>query len=306
MRYIRQTPIITSEGQKKLEKAAVAVVGIGALGGIAAELLARAGVGEIRIIDRDLVDEGNLQRQTLFEEQDIGKLKAVVASEKLKRINRKLVIKTYPTELNAETSEILENVDLILDGTDNFDARFLINEYCRKNNLPWVFSAVVGTKGQVWPILPEGPCLRCIFQEPTESLGTCETEGILNTLPRMIAAFQVTEALKILTNKTPSQKLLLVDPWQAEIQSLEVKENPACPVCNQKFEYLNGKKSKEIVSLCSDLYQFKTKNKPRLKVTKKDQYASFFKKGAVLKDGRVLIKAKSKEQAQAFFDRYFG
>ena len=192
MRFKKQEVFIGKRAQKHIEKAHVTIIGCGALGSVAAELLARAGVRKLTLIDRDLVDLSNLQRQSLYTEADIGKLKALALANHLKKINVLLQIEAFAIDLESDNSEVLK-ADLVLDGTDNFYTRFLINDFCKKEDIPWVFASATGASGFVFPMTKESPCFNCIFKEPSIPLGSCDTEGILNTIVHSIASFQVTE-----------------------------------------------------------------------------------------------------------------
>ena len=205
MRYIRQEIFkgIGKKGQKKLGKSIVAIIGLGALGSNSAELLARAGIGRLILVDRDVVELSNLQRQRLFDEKDIGKPKALAARERLTKINSGINIDFFIDDLNFENiNQVLKNkIDLILDCTDNLETRFLINDFCIKNKFPFIYSSAVGSKGYVFDIVPgKTPCLRCFLKEATH-LDTCETIGVLNAITNLISSIQANEALKILLNK---------------------------------------------------------------------------------------------------------
>src|SRR3989338_2556602 len=178
MRYSRQEifPEIGKKGQQKLGKSSVAVIGLGALGSVSADLLARAGIGKLILIDRDVVEFSNLQRQSLFDETDIGKPKAVAAFEKLKKINSEVKVEFIIDDLNFEnTNKDLKNISLILDCTDNLETRFLINDFSVKNKVPFIYASAVASKGYIFDIIPgRTACLRCFLKE-AEHLDTCET-----------------------------------------------------------------------------------------------------------------------------------
>ncbi|TFG91826.1 MAG: NAD(P)H-binding protein, partial [Candidatus Atribacteria bacterium] len=203
-RYSRQIilPNIGEEGQKILLKSKIAIIGCGALGTVTANNLVRAGVGKISIIDRDFVELNNLQRQILFDEDDIGMPKAIAAAEKLKRVNSDVEIEAMVKDLNhMNVEKILSGVDLVLDGTDNMQTRFLINDVCVKNKISWIYTAAVGTYGMMMPIIPgRTPCFKCFLPDVPEpgSLATCDTAGILSTISAIIASIESTEAIKIL------------------------------------------------------------------------------------------------------------
>ena len=200
-RYSRQVLLqeIGAEGQLLLQRKKVAIVGIGALGTVSSELLARAGVGSLLLVDRDVIEESNLQRQVLFDEDDLGKSKAAAAREKLEKINQHILIETKAIHLNNKNIGFLKEMDLVLDCTDNLETRFLINEFCKKEQIPWIYAAAIRTSGYVMPIMPAGACLRCFLD--TANLETCDTVGVLNTATVSIAALQTTLALKMLLHK---------------------------------------------------------------------------------------------------------
>ena len=228
MRYIRQQIFreIGKKGQEKLGKSTVAVVGIGALGSNSAELLARAGIGSLILIDRDVVELSNLQRQRLFDENDVGKPKALAAKEHLAKINSEIKIEFLIDDLNFENIGKIFNrkPDLILDCTDNLETRFLINDFSVKNEIPFIYSSAVGSKGYVFDIIPgKTPCLRCFLKEAAQ-LDTCETAGVLNAITSLISTMQASEAIKILLNKKfmpfhheKHMKIVAIKYYQAEL-----------------------------------------------------------------------------------------
>ena len=196
-------PQIGAEGQEKLARARVLLVGCGALGCTIAEQLARAGIGFLRIVDRDIVELTNLQRQVLFDESDAASAlpKAIAAAKRLKQINSSIAIEPHVADLDAGNAESFCDVDLILDGTDNVATRFLLNEISVKNNIPWIYGACVGTEGRVMTIRPgDGPCLRCIFREPPApgELPTCDTAGVLGPIAAVVGAMQAMAAMKLI------------------------------------------------------------------------------------------------------------
>ena len=315
MRYLRQIVFekIGPKRQEILNKSKVVVVGLGALGSIAAELLARAGIGKIVLIDRDFVELSNLQRQSLYDEGDIDKPKVVVAKDKLSKINSYIDISSHFVDLEYDNVDILKS-DMILDCTDNFYTRFVINDYAIKNNTPWIYAAVIGTTGTTFNIIPGGPCLSCIVKEPSTLLGTCDTEGIINTTPHAIASIQVTEAIKILTKHPFNKTLIHYDIWENKLLKLKVNKNPGCKACNRNFEYLSGSKYNNFVKLCgSSSYQFKVGNidikelsrkLSKLGEIKTTPYCLFFKDLVVFNNGRVIVKADSEVKAKSLFNKY--
>jgi adenylyltransferase/sulfurtransferase len=257
-RYSRQIlfPGIGPAGQQRLLDARVVVVGCGALGSFQAGALARAGVGRLRIVDRDYVELSNLQRQWLFEESDAEQAlpKAVAAVRALGRINSGIELEPVVADLTAENAEdLLGDADLILDGTDNFETRYLINDFAVREGKPWVYGAAVGSYGLSMAILPDQTaCLRCIYPDPPAGAQpTCETAGVLGAITSLIASLQVAEAMRILCTLESSGKLTRVDVWSGEIrQSRQPARDAECPACGSRnFEFLEGRK-RVPVSLC--------------------------------------------------------
>src|SRR5438067_5628945 len=224
-RYSRQVlfPGIGEIGQQRLLTGRVAIVGCGATGSALASLLARAGVGTLRIVDRDYVEPSNLQRQTLFDEADAAESlpKAVAACRKIARFNSQVVAEPHVSDLRPENAEqLLAGVQLILDGTDNFETRYLINDFAVKNSLPWIYVAAVASYATTMNVIPgETACLSCIFPEvPRGRVETCETSGILNSAVNLVASIAATEAIKLLVGakSTLRRTLLSYDVWSNE------------------------------------------------------------------------------------------
>jgi adenylyltransferase/sulfurtransferase len=255
-RYSRQIllPEIGPEGQKKLDRCRAVVIGCGALGTYALSFLVRAGVGQVTVVDRDIIDISNLQRQSLFDEKDVGRPKAKVAEERLRNINSEIAIHGTLADINhANVVGIVKDATVVLDATDNMDTRFLVNDACVKLGIPWIYAGAVGVTGMVMPVVKEGPCLRCVFPSLPQpgQLPTCDTVGIVNTLPSAVASIQVTEAFKIMQGKEPLRELVVLDVWQGEFQRIKVKKNPDCDCCGKRnFRYLQATERKLVVSLC--------------------------------------------------------
>ncbi len=262
-RYGRQFSLreIGQEGQKRLAQSKVAVVGLGALGSVSAEILARAGIGHLKIIDRDFLELNNLQRQVLYDERDLQSNlpKAVAAEAKLRAVNSEIEIQAEVSDLNVSTiQELLSGVDLIVDGTDNFETRFLINDFSLSKKIPWIYGGAVGTEGMMYVTLPgNGPCLHCIFRElpSPEEVQTCDMMGILASVSHVVASMQAMEALKILVGKLDAveRRLRTINLWSGEIKALSVeslKKHP-CESCQGKtFSFLEAQKGTKAVSLC--------------------------------------------------------
>ncbi|MDP3990155.1 MAG: HesA/MoeB/ThiF family protein [archaeon] len=313
-RYSRQELLtdIGKEGQLILKNKTVAIVGIGALGTVSSELLTRAGIGNLILIDRDVIELSNLQRQNLFTENDLGKSKSNVAKIRLTQINSTLNLTSYSIHLNSKNISVLKNADLILDCTDNLSTRFLINDFCKKNNLPWIYAAAIKTSGQVMPILPGGPCLSCFVKEtPTES---CNTAGVLNSATSSISALQVSLALKILLGKETAPELYCYDLWKPEFRILSISKNKECLACNGRYNYLNNlTESKQIKFCSSGKYQIDGTPKDfialkhKLEIIDKvelDEDLFKFQNILLFKDGRAIIKANSEEEALACYAKH--
>ncbi|PYR98213.1 MAG: thiamine biosynthesis protein ThiF [Acidobacteria bacterium] len=249
-RQIRFAPI-GEAGQQRLQTSRVLVVGLGALGSVAADQIIRAGVGFVRLVDRDFVELSNLQRQSLFDEEDIRSNlpKAAAAEAKLRRVNSSVQIEARVDDVNpANIEDYIADVDLVLDALDNFETRFVINDACAKHRKPWIYTAAVGSYGLVMPILPgTTPCLRCLLGNlpaPGTS-ATCETAGVIAPITHVIASIQVAEALKFLTGNLDAADIRLIsyDIWSHRFQRIDVGDEAmaTCLVCSTgRFEYLNG------------------------------------------------------------------
>ena len=250
-RYARQISFkpLGVEGQQRLADGSALIVGIGGLGSWAAELLVRAGVGRIRLVDDDCVDLTNIHRQSLYTEKDANEhtLKITAAANHLREINSNCTIETVFARMDRLTAEkMVEDIDVIVDGTDNFPARFIINDCAIKKSKPWVFAGILGTEAQVMTIIPgRTPCLRCLLNSPPECNNqTCRQSGVLGPAVAMIAAFEASEALKILSGNADKagQSLLKLDLWETIIKQIDVSkltQNADCPCCaHRNFEFL--------------------------------------------------------------------
>lgn len=259
-RYSRQTlfaPIGTS-GQERLRDAAVLLVGCGALGTVLANNLCRAGVGRLVIVDRDYVELNNLQRQILFDEEDVARHmpKAVAAAERLRHVNSEVQVEALVEDINADGIEALvQENDLVLDATDNFETRYLLNDVCVKYQRPWIYNGVVGSYGVTMNILPGvTPCLRCVFPElPLPgTTPTCDTAGVLNGIVGAITGIAATEALKILLHSEKiSKEMLWLDLWENTFERIELPRHPDCPTCSlHRYDFLDGLDTRASTSLC--------------------------------------------------------
>jgi len=241
-RHIRQErlPQVGPAGQARLAAARVAIVGVGATGSHLAEILGRAGVGFLRLIDRDVVELSNLPRQTLFTTADVEAVmpKAAAAAAALQRIDPGLVVEAAVTDLVADNVvELLGDVDLVLDGTDNFPTRMLVNDLCVRSRRPWIYCGVVGIEGQLLVVRPGGPCLRCYVPElpAPGALPTCDTAGVLGSVVALIAALAATEAIKLLLGSEALRagEVFVLDGWHAELRTLRLPVDPHCPCCQR-------------------------------------------------------------------------
>jgi len=249
-RQIRFAPV-GPEGQAKISASRIAIIGAGALGSVAADLVARAGVGFVRIVDRDFVELSNLHRQSLYDENDVRQNlpKAVAAAAKLRRINSEIHVEGIVDDVNPSSVEdLIKDVDLVLDGLDNFETRFVLNDACAKQKRMWIHAAAVGSYGVVLPIIPgKSPCLRCMLGSlpAPGSSPTCDTAGVLAPITHLIASMQVAEAFKLICKSpAPSDlRLLTFDIWTHKFQRIDLGSEvmSLCPVCSeQHFEYLDG------------------------------------------------------------------
>ena len=329
-RQIRFAPL-GETGQAKIRAASVAIVGCGALGTVQAEAMARAGVGRLRIIDRDFVEWSNLQRQFLFEEADAAEAfpKAVAAARRLERVNSEVAVEPLVADLTAANVEdLFDGIDLILDGTDNFETRFLINDAAVDREIPWVYGAAVGSYGIKLAIVPgKTACFRCVYPEPPQGAQpTCETEGVLAPVTATIAALQVADALKMLAlgADAVTARLTTVDVWSGTIRQLAPPARDAdCPCCVRKeFVHLDGSRRAPI-SLCGrNAVQIHERSRPvdlpalaqRLGAVAAVRSNEFALRVAldpyeltVFPDGRAIIKGTTDVGvARSLYARYIG
>ncbi len=263
LRYSRQILFdgIGVEGQRRLRSARAVLVGCGAIGSVQADVLVRAGVGALRICDRDFVERDNLQRQMLFDEEDATAdlPKAEAAARRLRRINSDVCIEAVACDVNhANIEQLADGFDLLLDGTDNFETRFLLNDLSVKTNRPWVYGAVVGSGGLSMAVAPgRTPCLRCLFPEapPPDVSPTCDTAGVIAPAVHLVGALQAMEALKILTGRTDHLhgRLVEVDLWTGRFAAIDVSraKQKDCPCCGRRsFPFLSGERASSTTTLC--------------------------------------------------------
>lgn len=332
-RYSRQVLFagIGAEGQRRLAAARVVVVGCGATGSAAAALLARAGVGTLRILDRDYVEASNLQRQSLFDEADATESlpKAIAASRKIAAFNSQIVVEPEVADLTpANIEHLLAGAQLILDGTDNFETRYLINDYAVKQGVPWIYGAAVGSYGVTMNILPgETACLTCLFPEPPRgTVETCDTAGILNSVAHFVASVQATEALKLLVGAKDKLRrtLLSWDAWNnARSEVAAERPRPDCRTCGaREFPHLAGE-GRPHITLCGrnsvqiherqrpvDFVEASRRLEPHGRVRHNEFVLKFWHEPyemTVFPDGRAIIKGTTDPAAaRSFYARYIG
>lgn len=261
-RYSRQALFwaIGPAGQERLRRSQVAVLGCGALGSTAVSLMARAGIGRLTIVDRDIVELSNLQRQVMFEERDAaeGTPKAIAAAAAVGRINADVEVVPVVADVTpGNVEDLIAGADVVIDGTDNVETRYLVNDACVKSGVPWVFGGAAGSTGMTMPIMPgETPCYRCAFPTPPPpgAMETSETAGMLASTVLTVAAAQWTEAIKILIGDRDhlSRGLTAFDVWTNDhLQAQFSERRPDCPCCGQRrFEYLDARATSRTASLC--------------------------------------------------------
>lgn len=333
-RYSRQILFapIGEEGQRRLAQSRILIVGMGALGTVLASHMVRAGVGLVRFIDRDFVEYSNLQRQILFDEQDASEHvpKAVAAERKLKQINSSIEIEGIVGDLTAANiDEVAEGVQLILDGTDNFQTRFLINDYAFKNKIPYIYGGAVASRGMQANFIPgQTPCLRCLITESAAGGETCDTSGVISPVVDVVASYQATEALKCLVGQKEALRttLLSFDLWEGRFQQIQLnKPKKDCPTCQlHTYPALKLEDDSLITSLCGrqtiqispakkqnwDLAAWKT----RLEKVGRVQLTPFLLRAEVddvrlvlFPDGRVMIQGTEEvARAKAIYAKYIG
>ncbi len=332
-RYSRQVifPEIGVEGQAKLGRSFAVIIGCGALGTVIASALVRAGVGKVRIIDRDYIEYHNLQRQLLFDEDDIKNNlpKAIAAEKHLKKVNSSIVIEGVIADVNYTNIEkLVQGADVILDGLDNFETRLLINDVSLKLKIPWIYGGAIASSGMTMTIIPNRtPCWRCVVGDDNQrGLGlTCDTAGVINPAPWIIASIQSAEALKILSGSSKiNPDLLVIDVWEDSFSHLKIAAKEGCSACQRKYEFLEGKFSTNAVSLCGqNAIQILPSNQVNISFVELEQrlkklgsvtYNDFmmrFKVDSqeilVFMDGRAIIKnTRDEAHAKGLYAKYIG
>ncbi len=319
-------PEIGEEGQKKIEEARIAVLGLGSLGSAIADSLARTGVGFLRVVDRDYVEMSNLNHQILFDEDSIDKPKVEAGSKRLNEINSN--VEVDPVSVNIDSNNIekyIGDVDLVMDATDNMKTRYIINDACVKNGKKWIFTSVLGTYGMNLNIIPnKGPCLRCLMPDKPDkgSLKTTETAGVLFTLPRIMGNIASTEAIKHIIGGNPRKEMLTIDLWHDDFELVTVRRRKECTTCGQKnFEFLSKKKNIDVEIQGENSIQISPAEKSKLDL---QNIQNRFKKAEIkgesmlrihldeydlnlFEDGRLIIEGTDDpKKAKALYSRYIG
>jgi molybdopterin/thiamine biosynthesis adenylyltransferase len=331
-RYSRQTifPGIGEDGQRKLADSCAVIIGCGALGCTSATLLVRAGVGKVRIVDRDFIEYHNLQRQVLFNEEDVRSRlpKAIVAERHLRSANSTVAVEGIAADVNYTNIErFCQGANVIVDGLDNLETRFLINDVALKHKIPWIYGGALASNGMTLTVIPgQTPCLRCIFPvvPKPESMPTCETAGIINAAPSIIAALQATEAIKLLVGSADiNHKLIMVDVWGLTSDGLNIQRREDCPSCHGIYEYLDNRFEMKISSFCGQSRALQIVN-TKVDTIALDKLAARLKKfGKISKtdfmltaiigkheiivfpDGRAIIKnTLNEELAKELYQKY--
>jgi adenylyltransferase/sulfurtransferase len=322
---------IGSEGQEMISRSTVAVIGVGALGTVISSQLCRAGVGHLRMIDRDFVELSNLQRQILFDEQDARSRlpKVVAAAEKLRAVNSEITIEPVITDVTSRNVErLILGADVILDGTDNLETRFLINDAALKVKKPWIYGGALGSHGMTMTVIPgQTPCLRCLMPEvpPPGTMPSCDTEGVLSSVTGVVASLQTAEALKILTGNEPRRSLLRIDVWEGKFMEFTIGRRPECRACGREdYEYLAGSRTSWTTVLCGrnsvqivppQEQQISLKDlQQRLARVGRTSFNGFLlafeaegRELTLFPTGRAIIRGTTDEaEARTFYSRYVG
>jgi adenylyltransferase/sulfurtransferase len=331
-RYSRQVLFkeIGAEGQNKLARSRVVIVGCGATGSALASLLARSGIGTLRILDRDYVESSNLQRQALFDEEDARESvpKAIAAARQIARFNSQVLVEPHVEDLTpANVDSLLGGCDLILDGTDNFEIRYLVNDYALKTSVAWIYAAAVGSYAVTMNILPgETACLACIFPEsPRGTVETCETAGILNSAVNLVASLAATEALKFLVGARSKMRrtLLSWDVWTNErAEMAATTPRTGCQACSGNFVHLAGE-GRPHITLCGrnsvqiherqrpvDFAELSARLQPHGNVRHNEFVLKFWHEPyemTLFPDGRAIVKGTTDTAvARSLYARYIG
>jgi molybdopterin/thiamine biosynthesis adenylyltransferase len=335
-RYLRQTifPGIGEDGQRKLLEARVLIAGCGATGTVVANHLARAGIGHLTVVDRDFIELNNLQRQLLYDEKDLAANlpKAIAAERKLRAINSEIDVRGIVADINAENIEtLIAGMTLVMDGTDNFETRYIVNDACIKHNIPWVYTGAVSSYGMSQTIIPgQTACLRCLFSDipPAGSTATCDTAGVVGPVVSVVASISATEAIKyIVGNGERNEGIIHADVWYNTYEQFDNGGPRAdCPACGQRnFEFLNQERGARTVSLCGrDAVQIRVTGGSKLRmaqlaeqlrnvsqITAQNDYLLRFKVDGyeitLFADARAIVKGTQDETvARGLYAKYIG
>ena len=334
-RYSRQELFagIGRDGQEKVRAARVAVVGCGALGSVLSEMMVRAGAGAVTVIDRDYVEASNLQRQSLFDESDVAKgmPKAAAAAARLATLNSDVAVRGVIADLAADNaSELLAGYDLVLDGTDNFETRFLVNDVCVRDGVDWVYGACVGAYGLALAVRPRvTPCLRCVLEEmpPPGSSPTCDTAGVIAPIVHVVAGIQAAEGLKLLAGHPEAllPGIVTIDVWQGTFEVMDLRaQKPWCPACTTgTYEYADGEAAPTAALCGRDAVQIRAPRGGAIDlaalarrlagvstVSANEHLLRFRAEDAdivVFRDGRAIVKnVRDVAQARSLYARYVG
>ena len=332
-RYSRQLlfPGIGKEGQRKLGKSSAVIIGCGALGTIIATSLVRAGIGEVKIIDRDFIEYHNLQRQVLLDEEDIKNElpKAIAAERHLRKVNSSVEIKGIVTDANyANIERLVTGSDLILDGLDNLETRFLINDISLKLKIPWIYGGAVSASGMTLNIIPDRTsCFRCVFPSLSHPgiIHTCDTAGVISPAPFIIGSLQSAEAMKILVNaKEISHDVIVIDVWQGTFRRFKIGRRQDCPTCHGNYEFLQGQFGTKTATLCGQnavqvsnhevaglsLKELAAQLEPLGKVNYNEFMLRFTvanNEMVIFPDGRAILKNSNDESlARGLYAKYIG
>ena len=333
-RYSRQTLFkgIGEEGQKKLGNSCVVIIGCGALGTIIATSLVRAGVGKVRIIDRDFIEYHNLHRQVLFNEDDIrnGLPKAIAAVRHLKKVNSSVETEGVVSDVNYTNIErLVSGADLILDGLDNLETRFLINDASLKHKIPWVYGGAISSFGMTMSIIPGNPpCFRCLPSTAShpQAVLTCDTAGVISPAPFIIGSLQTAEAMKILVGvEEINRDLIIIDVWKGIFDHIKIVPRRDCPACQGRYEFLEGQFGLKTTSLCGQnavqilnsearslsLKELAARLKPVVAEVSYNEFMLRFTAGdhemVVFPDGRAILRNTTNESlARGLYAKYIG
>jgi len=332
-RFLKQALFIGKDGQMKIENSHAVILGAGALGSAVSEMLVRAGIGKLTIIDRDYVEQSNLQRQQLYTEEDAAKKlpKAIAAEKRLKEINSHTLIESIVEDINYHTVEkFIRGASILMDGTDNFETRMVINDAAIKHHIPFLFGACVGSYGLSYPVIGEhAPCLHCLIEKLPSQQITCDTAGVISPIVQWVAAMQVSQAMQILAGKTVWPVLRSFDIWKMEYAEVNVValRNNSCPSCGDDadFPYLSAQKQTKAAVLCGrdavhirppifkelDLYGLSQRWKSLVENLIANPYlVSFHYDGyrvILFKDGRAIIHGTSEvSMAKSIYTKLIG